>query len=39
MNQKLKKLIEEKILNEGMNLEDAIEFIWNIKDNGDQTKL
>ena len=39
MNPKLKELIIEKILRDQMTLDDTVEFIWSIKDHGEQTKL
>ena len=32
MNKKLKELIKNKILKEKMNIDDSIEFIWNLKE-------
>jgi len=32
MNKKLKQLIREKILIERMNLDDTIEYIWELKE-------
>ena len=32
MNSELKRLIREKIMNEEMNIEDTIEYIWSLKE-------